>query len=118
MKKKEIHTYYNYQFKHTAVRVTNHPDIQTVDVAEALKIHPGVRRQFCRTCGCSLFYFDKKFPEVMFYYPATLDDGVHPGHPEGNEHHVWVESKANWETFEDKLPRHKEGVGQAALSSS
>jgi len=29
MKKKEIHTYYNYQFKHTAVRVTNHPDIQT-----------------------------------------------------------------------------------------
>ncbi len=40
MKKKEIHTFYNYQFKHTAVRVTNHPDIQTVDVAEALNIHP------------------------------------------------------------------------------
>lgn len=40
MKKKEIHTYYNYQFKHTAVRVTKHPDIQTVDVAEALDIHP------------------------------------------------------------------------------
>ena len=40
MKKKEIHTYYNYQFKHTAVRVTNHPDIQTVDVAEALDVHP------------------------------------------------------------------------------
>ncbi len=40
MKKKEIHTYYNYQFKHTAVRVTNHPDIQAVDVAEALDIHP------------------------------------------------------------------------------
>ena len=28
MKKKEIHTYYNYQFKHTAVSVTDHPDIQ------------------------------------------------------------------------------------------
>ena len=40
MKKKEIHTFYNYQFKHTAVRVTNHPDIQSVDVAEALDIHP------------------------------------------------------------------------------
>lgn len=40
MKKKEIHTYYNYQFKHTAVSVTNHPDIQAVDVAEALNIHP------------------------------------------------------------------------------
>ena len=40
MKKKEVHTYYNYQFKHTAVSVTNHPNIQTIDVAEALKIHP------------------------------------------------------------------------------
>jgi len=40
MKKKEIHTFYNYQFKHTAVRVTNHPGIQSVDVAEALDIHP------------------------------------------------------------------------------
>lgn len=40
MKKKENHTHYNYQFKHTAVTITNHPDIQTVDVAEALSIHP------------------------------------------------------------------------------
>jgi transposase len=38
--RKEKHTFYNYQFKHTAVSVANHPDIQTQDVAEALKIHP------------------------------------------------------------------------------
>lgn len=37
---KEKHTFYNYQFKHAAVRVANHPYIQTQDVAEALKIHP------------------------------------------------------------------------------
>jgi len=40
MKKKEKQSQYNYQFKHTAVTITNHPDIQTVDVAEALSIHP------------------------------------------------------------------------------
>lgn len=40
MKRKEKHTFYNYQFKHTAVAVTNHPNIQSVDVAEALGIHP------------------------------------------------------------------------------
>ena len=40
MKKKKLHTFYNYQFRHTAVRVTNYPDIQAVDVAEALGIHP------------------------------------------------------------------------------
>jgi transposase len=38
--RKEKHTYYNYQFKHTAVSVSNHPYIQTQDVAEALNIHP------------------------------------------------------------------------------
>ena len=40
MKKKGFHTFYNYQFKHTAVTVTNHPNIQAIDVAEVLKIHP------------------------------------------------------------------------------
>jgi len=40
MNKKEKHTFYNYHFKHTAVSVTNHPDILSVDVAKALNIHP------------------------------------------------------------------------------
>jgi len=38
--KKEKHTFYNYQFKHAAVSVANHPGIQTQAVAEALRIHP------------------------------------------------------------------------------
>jgi len=38
--KKEKHTLYNYQFKHTAVSVANHPEVQTQYVAEALQIHP------------------------------------------------------------------------------
>ncbi len=76
---------------------------------------PGVRRQFCRDCGCSILYFDDRLPEMVFYFPATLDGGSHPGHPEGSEHHVFVDSKADWEKFEDNLPRHAEGVGTAAL---
>ena len=40
MKRKEKHTFYNFQFKHTAVTITNHPNIQSIDVAEALNIHP------------------------------------------------------------------------------
>jgi len=38
--KQAKHTFYNYQFKHAAVSVANHPDIQTQAVAEALNIHP------------------------------------------------------------------------------
>ncbi|MCK4675602.1 MAG: transposase [Gammaproteobacteria bacterium] len=40
MKKKEKLTFYNYHFKHTAVSVTNYPDILSIDVAKALGIHP------------------------------------------------------------------------------
>lgn len=40
MKRKEKHTFYNFQFKHTAVTITNHPNIRSIDVAEALGIHP------------------------------------------------------------------------------
>ena len=40
MRRKEKHTFYNYQFKHTAVKITDHPNIQSIDVAEALGVHP------------------------------------------------------------------------------
>ena len=75
-------------------------------------------RQFCRTCGCSLFYYLDALPDILFYYPATLDGGVHPGHPEGTEHHVHVGSKAKWESFEDSLPRHNEELDQTMLTNN
>lgn len=40
MRRKEKHTFYNYQFQHTAVKITDHPNIQSIDVADALGIHP------------------------------------------------------------------------------
>ncbi len=79
---------------------------------------PRIRRQFCSTCGCSLFYFDSEFPNIMFYYPSTLDDGVHPGHSEERDYHVYVGSKADWEFFEDGLPRHDEGIEISMLSKN
>jgi transposase len=40
MAKKEKHEQYDLDFKRNAVRLSNHPDIRTKDVAEVLKIHP------------------------------------------------------------------------------
>ena len=71
---------------------------------------PEIQRRFCRTCGCSLFYYLDELPEKIFYYPATLDGGVHPGHPEGAEHHIHVGSKVTWEHFEDALPNYIEDM--------
>jgi len=79
---------------------------------------PEVRRQFCKNCGCSILYYDDRVPEMVFYFPSTLDYGIHPGHPEGNEHHVFMDSKASWEQFEDSLPKHADGVGNAALGTT
>jgi hypothetical protein len=72
---------------------------------------PEVQRLFCGKCGCSLFYYWDKFPDKLFYYPATLDAGVHPGHPKDAEHHIYVGSKAEWDSFVNGLPKHTEGVG-------
>ena len=78
---------------------------------------PGVRRRFCRKCGCSILYHDSNLTDMVFYFPSTLDGGMHPGHPEGNEHHVHVDSRASWEKFEDKLPRHAAGIEKATLEN-
>ena len=40
MRRKKKYTFYNYQFKYTAVTVSNHPGIEGRRVAEALDIHP------------------------------------------------------------------------------
>jgi hypothetical protein len=40
MRRKEKHTFYNYQFKQTAVKITDHPNIQSIDVADTMGIHP------------------------------------------------------------------------------
>jgi transposase-like protein len=39
MKRKEKRTFYNFQFKRTAVMITKHPNIQSIDIAEALRTH-------------------------------------------------------------------------------
>lgn len=79
---------------------------------------PEVSREFCRTCGCSILYYTDKVPDVVFYYPATLDEGTHPGHPPGSEHHIYVASKAAWEVFETSLPWHEEDIESSDYETS
>jgi hypothetical protein len=65
------------------------------------------RRDFCRTCGCYLFAYEDSEPELMYFAPATIDGGRHPGHPPGSECHIYVRSKAEWETIADGLPQYQ-----------
>ena len=76
----------------------------------------GVRRQFCRTCGSPLFARDDDAPDIIYFLPATLDGGVHPGHPAGSEYHAYASSKAEWETIADALPQY-DGMGPDEVPS-
>lgn len=67
---------------------------------------PSFGSRFCRTCGCHLFAFEDSEADLMYFAPATLDGGVHPGHPAGKECHIHVGSKAEWHHFADDLPKY------------
>lgn len=65
--------------------------------------------RFCRTCGSRLFAYEDSEPDLMYFMPATLDGGVHPGHPSDKECHIHVGSSAVWEIIGDDLPKYEEG---------
>lgn len=67
---------------------------------------PSFERQFCRTCSCYLFAYEDSEPDLMYFAPATIDGGRHPGHPPGSESHIYLRSKCEWEQIADDLPKY------------
>lgn len=64
--------------------------------------------QFCRTCGCQLFGYEDSELDLMYFAPATLDGGVHPGHPAEKESHIYVGSRAEWDCLGEGIARYEE----------
>ena len=69
---------------------------------------PGVRRRFCRDCGCHLFCEIDSDPDFDWFTPGTLDGGVHPGHAKDREQHIFVGSKAAWLEIGDDLEQYRD----------
>jgi hypothetical protein len=78
------------------------------DALAAYESSPGVRRRFCRGCGCPLFCEIDSDPDFDWFTPATLDGGVHPGHGEGHEQHIFVGSKVTWLEVHGDLKQYEE----------
>ena len=72
--------------------------------------------RFCRTCGSRLLAYEDSEPELMYFMPATLDGGIHPGHPQDRESHIHVGSKASWEHISDDLPKFEEASPDEIVS--
>lgn len=67
---------------------------------------PSFERCFCRTCGGKVYAYEDSEADLMYLSVAAIDGGVHPGHPPGSECHIYVGSKAEWETIGDGLPQY------------
>ncbi|MXO58501.1 GFA family protein [Altererythrobacter salegens] len=62
----------------------------------------GVERQFCGTCGTSLFYFNEAMmPGVVDILTVTLDDPA----PHAPQLHVNMADTLPWEAGLDELPK-------------
>jgi len=68
---------------------------------------PSFERKFCQTCSCYLFALEDSETDLLYFAPATIDGGRHPGHPPGSESHIYVRSKAEWEVIADGLPQYQ-----------
>jgi hypothetical protein len=60
-----------------------------------------VTRQFCGTCGSSLFWSDDQYPQSIEVALGTLD-GDPGGRPVA---HIFVKDRASWNEITDALPR-------------
>jgi hypothetical protein len=77
--------------------------IRGQDALATFESSPGVRRRFCRTCGCHLICEIDSDPDFDWFTPGTLDGGAHPGHGRGHERHIFVGSKVTWLAVGDGL---------------
>ncbi len=76
---------------------------------------PALRRRFCNHCGAHVFGEMDHMPDEISLSVGTLDDGADPGGREGNERHIFWESRCGWFESGDSLPKVTE-FGEGAGS--
>lgn len=76
---------------------------------------PGNHRWFCGGCGCQIYMTVDHVSDEIYYWPASLDDGMHPGHSDERECHIFVGSRAPWDRFDEGLPEHETTAADIGL---
>ncbi|GGJ78444.1 GFA family protein [Pseudomonas matsuisoli] len=60
-----------------------------------------VTRTFCKQCGSSLQFIDRRAKHIGVA-AGTLDSAL----PRTEQYHLYVDSKADWYNLDDRLPKH------------
>lgn len=66
----------------------------------------GTTRKFCKHCGSSLIFSQSSNPKEVVEFAFGVLDSEIPDRPEA---HIFVGSKANWNTIHDDLPQYLAG---------
>ncbi len=78
--------------------------------ADAMGYHessPGIKRHFCRTCGCNVLAWSDAETDKVSVSTPTLDGGADPGGLDALRH-IFVAHKAAWYEIGDELPQWDE----------
>ena len=62
------------------------------------------KKYFCKTCGSPIMSKNTSKPDLIRIRLGTIESDI----TERPQAHVFVSSKANWETINDTLPQYKE----------
>lgn len=79
---------------------------QGSDALRSYRSSADVTREFCGTCGSSLFWSTAREPDALSVTLGTLD-GDPGGRPEA---HIFARDKACWHEITDSLPQYAEDV--------
>lgn len=78
-----------------------------VELLRSFTSSPGNHRWFCGECGCHIYMSVEHIPAEVYYWPASLDEGMFPGHPADKECHIFVGSKASWDRYDEQLTSYE-----------
>ena len=70
----------------------------------AYEYHPKQKKYFCRSCGSPIMSKNDSSPDVIRIRLGTIESDIN----ERPEAHIFVDSKANWETISGDIPQYSE----------
>ena len=68
----------------------------------AFETSPGKKKYFCCRCGSPIYSDNDQLPDVVRIRLGTIESDI----TERPQRHIYVASKANWDTICDDLPQY------------
>lgn len=92
--------------------VVNRADFKLIkgeSLLTSFETSPGKKKYFCNRCGSPIYSDNTQLADVIRVRLGTIESDI----SERPQRHIYVASKANWETICDDLPQYDALPGEA-----